>query len=276
MEWLNNITALAATKPTMYIISMLFALIIIASVGWFLFAIIKLVITHFSKVKIGKAELSSEQNNEAFGDIEVSNVTHESISVSNLLNLIIDLPDAAISYHSKMNEIKHQLINDQIANFQSELRKYRKNIRQLYCEELKIEISSDKERLFSYWFSSLFVDIDTEINSILVRNGLNEKTAEQLEDIVRKLYEETYAIIMEGIENAPPFISSRNELRNIINDKKNDYRKYLEESLNHARKLRIEAESKFQKVKDEYNSARIEIIARDCPSYLEQIKDGVK
>lgn len=274
MEWLNNVTALAATNPVMYILTMIFVLIVIASVGSFLFASIKFIFTHFSKVKIGKAELSTDKDGATSTD-GLSD-SQGAVSVSSLLNLIIDLPDAAISYHNKLNDIKHQLINDQVANFQSELRKYRKNIRQLYCEELKVEIGSDTERLFNYWFSSLFSDIDAEIDLILARNGLNEKTAEQLEDIVRGLYEESYTIIMDGIENAPPFISAPSKLRTIVADKKNDYRKNLEESVNYARKLRIEAESKFQKIKDEYNSARLEIITRDCPSYLEQIKDAVK
>lgn len=275
MEWLNNITALASTNPTMYILSMLFMLIILGAASFFIFKIVQVITNKFSSLKIGKAELSS---NEKIGDIEVKDITPQadSLNVSNLLNLIIDLPDAAIAYHNKLNEIKRQLISDQFQNFASELRKYRKNIRAEYCKIIDCEVGSDRERLFFYWFSSLFDEVDDEVNSILIRNGLNEKTAEQLEDTLRKLYEETYTIIMDGIENAPPFILKPTELQALVNDRKNDYRKYLEESLNHARKLRIEAESKFQKAKEDYHNARVEIIGRDFPSYLEQIKDDVK
>lgn len=274
MEWLNSLTSMAETKPVLYLVTMVFVSVIIMTLCFFIYKIIKLISEKISSVKIGKAEVGLRT--ESINNIEVEDITSKKeINMRSLINLIRELPETAIAYNNKINEIKRQLIEDQLQKFKAELRNYKKSIRETYCELINIDLNSDKSKLFSYWFESLFDEVDLEINAVLIRNGLIEKTAEQLEDTLRKLYEESYAVIIEGTENAPSFITNPMGLREIVNDKRNDYKKFLDLSLNHAKKLRVDAEEKFIKAKEDYEKAQFEIIKIDFPEYAERLKENV-
>lgn len=187
--------------------------------------------------------------------------------LTGLINLIIDLPNIAIKKNENIHILKEQLITEQIQDFKARLKSYRLEIRKEYQQLLKVEDFHDNRvRLFTYWFSDLFEDVDDEIMVILKLNGLNEKTADQLEDILTRLYDSTFSKIIEAIDLAPNFIEKPLEVRHILERTKSKYREALQSSLNHAKKLRIEYQGKFDKINEEYYVNRDSIIARDFPN----------
>ena len=187
--------------------------------------------------------------------------------LTGLINLIIDLPEIAIRKSESIHSLKEQLIEEQKQDFKARLKSYRLEIRKEFQQFLGVEDSHDNRiRLFAYWFSDLFEDIDDEILVILKLNGLNEKTADQLEDTLTRLYDTTFSKIIEAVDLAPKFIEQPLELRKILERTKSRYREALQSSLNHAKKLRIEYQSKFDKINEEYSANRDLIIARDFPN----------
>jgi flagellin-specific chaperone FliS len=187
--------------------------------------------------------------------------------LTGLINLIIDLPDIAIKKNESLHFLKEQLITEQIQDFKARLKSYRVDIRKEYQELLGIEDFHDNRvRLFAYWFSDLFEDVDDEIMVILKLNGLNEKTADQLEDTLTRLYDTTFSKIIEATDLAPKFIEQPAEVRKILERTKSKYREALQSSLNHAKKLRIEYQGKFDRINEEYSANRDLIIARDFPN----------
>lgn len=187
--------------------------------------------------------------------------------LTGLINLIIDLPDIAIKKNESLHFLKEQLITEQIQDFKARLKSYRVDIRKEYQELLGIEDFHDNRvRLFAYWFSDLFEDVDDEIMVILKLNGLNEKTADQLEDTLTRLYDTTFSKIIEATDLAPKFIERPAEVRKILERTKSKYREALQSSLNHAKKLRIEYQGKFDRINEEYSANRDLIIARDFPN----------
>ncbi len=187
--------------------------------------------------------------------------------LTGLINLIIDLPDIAIKKNESIHFLKEQLITEQIQDFKARLKSYRVDIRKEYQELLGVEDFHDNRvRLFAYWFSDLFEDVDDEIMVILKLNGLNEKTADQLEDTLTRLYDTTFSKIIEATDLAPKFIEHPAEVRKILERTKSKYREALQSSLNHAKKLRIEYQGKFDRINEEYSANRDLIIARDFPN----------
>lgn len=187
--------------------------------------------------------------------------------LTGLINLIIDLPEIAIRKSESIHSLKEQLIEEQKQDFKARLKSYRLEIRKEFQQLLGVEDSHDNRiRLFAYWFSDLFEDIDDEILVILKLNGLNEKTADQLEDTLTRLYDTTFSKIIEAVDLAPKFIEQPLELRKILERTKSRYREALQSSLNHAKKLRIEYQGKFDKINEEYSTNRDLIIARDFPN----------
>ena len=187
--------------------------------------------------------------------------------LTGLINLIIDLPEIAIRKSESIHSLKEQLIEEQKQDFKARLKSYRLEIRKEFQQLLGVEDSHDNRiRLFAYWFSDLFEDIDDEILVILKLNGLNEKTADQLEDTLTRLYDTTFSKIIESVDLAPKFIEQPLELRKILERTKSRYREALQSSLNHAKKLRIEYQIKFDKINEEYSANRDLIIARDFPN----------
>lgn len=187
--------------------------------------------------------------------------------LTGLINLIIDLPEIAIRKSESIHSLKEQLIEEQKQDFKARLKSYRLEIRKEFQQLLGVEDFHDNRiRLFAYWFSDLFEDIDDEILVILKLNGLNEKTADQLEDTLTRLYDTTFSKIIEAVDLAPKFIEQPLELRKILERTKSRYREALQSSLNHAKKLRIEYQGKFDKINEEYSANRDLIIARDFPN----------
>lgn len=187
--------------------------------------------------------------------------------LTGLINLIIDLPEIAIRKSESIHSLKEQLIEEQKQDFKARLKSYRLEIRKEFQQLLGVEDFHDNRiRLFTYWFSDLFEDINDEILVILKLNGLNEKTADQLEDTLTRLYDTTFSKIIEAVDLAPKFIEQPLELRKILERTKSRYREALQSSLNHAKKLRIEYQSKFDKINEEYSANRDLIIARDFPN----------
>lgn len=187
--------------------------------------------------------------------------------LTGLINLIIDLPEIAIRKSESIHSLKEQLIEEQKQDFKARLKSYRLEIRKEFQQLLGVEDFHDNRiRLFTYWFSDLFEDINDEILVILKLNGLNEKTADQLEDTLTRLYDTTFSKIIEAVDLAPKFIEQPLELRKILERTKSRYREALQSSLSHAKKLRIEYQSKFDKINEEYSANRDLIIARDFPN----------
>lgn len=278
---MSNLISFIENKPVlfMFIFIALIALVVFLSIG-----IYKLVNKLLNKdVDLNrngfKFQNNSSKNSDYDKQIESPGAfISSSQELTGLINLIIDLPDIAIRKNESIHFLKEQLITEQKQDFKARLKSYRIEIRKEYQELLGVEDYHDNRvRLFAYWFSDLFEDVDDEIVVILKLNGLNEKSADQLEDTLTRLYDSTFSKIMEAIDLAPKFIEKPAEVRKILERTKSKYREALQSSLNHAKKLRIEYQSKFDKIDAEYASNRDSIISRDFPNIdLGAIKENVK
>lgn len=278
---MSNLISFIENKPVlfMFIFIALIALVVFLSIG-----IYKLVNKLLNKdVDLNrngfKFQNNSSKNSDYDKQIESPGAfISSSQELTGLINLIIDLPDIAIRKNESIHFLKEQLITEQKQDFKARLKSYRIEIRKEYQELLGVEDYHDNRvRLFAYWFSDLFEDVDDEIVVILKLNGLNEKSADQLEDTLTRLYDSTFSKIMEAIDLAPKFIEKPAEVRKILERTKSKYREALQSSLNHAKKLRIEYQSKFDKIDAEYTSNRDSIISRDFPNIdLGAIKENVK
>lgn len=278
---MSNLISFIENKPVlfMFIFIALIALVVFLSIG-----IYKLVNKLLNKdVDLNrngfKFQNNSSKNSDYDKQIESPGAfISSSQELTGLINLIIDLPDIAIRKNESIHFLKEQLITEQKQDFKARLKSYRIEIRKEYQELLGVEDYHDNRvRLFAYWFSDLFEDVDDEIVVILKLNGLNEKSADQLEDTLTRLYDSTFSKIMEAIDLAPKFIEKPAEVRKILERTKSKYREALQSSLNHAKKLRIEYQSKFDKIDAEYVSNRDSIISRDFPNIdLGAIKENVK
>jgi hypothetical protein len=268
----SDLVSFIERKPVLFIFIfiVIIALVIFLSIG-----IYRLVDKLLNKdVNVGKdgIGLNGGTNNNNDDEIErqidaPSFYVSSSQELTGLINLIIDLPNIAIKKNENIHILKDQLITEQIQDFKARLKSYRLEIRKEYQQLLKVEDFHDNRvRLFTYWFSDLFEDVDDEIMVILKLNGLNEKTADQLEDTLTRLYDSTFSKIIEAIDLAPNFIEKPLEVRHILERTKSKYREALQSSLNHAKKLRIEYQGKFDRINEEYYVNRDSIIARDFPN----------
>jgi hypothetical protein len=268
----SDLVSFIERKPVLFIFIfiVIIALVIFLSIG-----IYRLVDKLLNKdVNVGKdgIGLNGGTNNNNDDEIErqidaPSFYVSSSQELTGLINLIIDSPNIAIKKNENIHILKDQLITEQIQDFKARLKSYRLEIRKEYQQLLKVEDFHDNRvRLSTYWFSDLFEDVDDEIMVILKLNGLNEKTADQLEDTLTRLYDSTFSKIIEAIDLAPNFIEKPLEVRHILERTKSKYREALQSSLNHAKKLRIEYQGKFDRINEEYYVNRDSIIARDFPN----------
>lgn len=267
----SDLVSFIERKPVLFIFIfiVIIALVIFLSIG-----IYRLVDKLLNKdVNVGKDGIglnggTNNNDDEIERQIDApSFYVSSSQELTGLINLIIDLPNIAIKKNENIHILKEQLITEQIQDFKARLKSYRVEIRKEYQQLLKVEDFHDNRvRLFTYWFSDLFEDVDDEIMVILKLNGLNEKTADQLEDTLTRLYDSTFSKIIEAIDLAPNFIEKPLEVRHILERTKSKYREALQSSLNHAKKLRIEYQGKFDRINEEYYVNRDSIIARDFPN----------
>lgn len=269
---LSDLVSFIERKPVLFIFIfiVIIALVIFLSIG-----IYRLVDKLLNKdVNVGKNGIGLNGGTNDNNDDEIEKqidspafYVSSSHELTGLINLIIDLPNIAIKKNENIHILKEQLITEQIQDFKARLKSYRVEIRKEYQQLLKVEDFHDNRvRLFTYWFSDLFEDIDDEILVILKINGLNEKTADQLEDTLTRLYDSTFSKIVEAIDLAPNFIEKPAEVRKILERTKSKYREALQSSLNHAKKLRIEYQGKFDRINEEYSTNRDLIISRDFPN----------
>jgi hypothetical protein len=267
----SDLVSFIERKPVLFIFIfiVIIALVIFLSIG-----IYRLVDKLLNKdVNVGKDGIglnggTNNNDDEIERQIDApSFYVSSSQELTGLINLIIDLPNIAIKKNENIHILKEQLITEQIQDFKARLKSYRVEIRKEYQQLLKVEDFHDNRvRLFTYWFSDLFEDVNDEIMVILKLNGLNEKTADQLEDTLTRLYDSTFSKIIEAIDLAPNFIEKPLEVRHILERTKSKYREALQSSLNHAKKLRIEYQGKFDRINEEYYVNRDSIIARDFPN----------
>lgn len=267
----SDLVSFIERKPVLFIFIfiVIIALVIFLSIG-----IYRLVDKLLNKdVNVGKNGIglnggTNNNDDEIERQIDApSFYVSSSQELTGLINLIIDLPNIAIKKNENIHILKEQLITEQIQDFKARLKSYRLEIRKEYQQLLKVEDFHDNRvRLFTYWFSDLFEDVNDEIMVILKLNGLNEKTADQLEDTLTRLYDSTFSKIIEAIDLAPNFIEKPLEVRHILERTKSKYREALQSSLNHAKKLRIEYQGKFDRINEEYYVNRDSIIARDFPN----------
>lgn len=267
----SDLVSFIERKPVLFIFIfiVIIALVIFLSIG-----IYRLVDKLLNKdVNVGKDGIglnggTNNNDDEIEKQIDApSFYVSSSQELTGLINLIIDLPNIAIKKNENIHILKEQLITEQIQDFKARLKSYRVEIRKEYQQLLKVEDFHDNRvRLFTYWFSDLFEDVDDEIMVILKLNGLNEKTADQLEDTLTRLYDSTFSKIIEAIDLAPNFIEKPLEVRHILERTKSKYREALQSSLNHAKKLRIEYQGKFDRINEEYYVNRDSIIVRDFPN----------
>lgn len=259
---MSDIVQMIDSKPVLFlfVFIVLVALIIFLAIG-----IYKLIVKLSAKgIKSKYIEIPGDSSPEKIEEVKPLSTAQD---ITGLINLIIDLPDIAIKKNESLHSLKEQLITEQKQDFCSRLKSYRVDIRNAYQELIGADdIHDNRVRLFNYWFSDLFEDVDDEILVILRLNGLNEKSAEQLEDTLTRLYDSTFSRIMEAIDSAPKFIDKPLEVRKLLERTKSKYREALQSSLNHAKKLRIEYQSKFDKVEEDYIKNREAIIARDFPN----------
>lgn len=269
---LSDLVSFIERKPVLFIFIfiVIIALVIFLSIG-----IYRLVDKLLNKdVNVGKNGIGLNGGTNDNNDDEIEKqidspafYVSSSHELTGLINLIIDLPNIAIKKNENIHILKEQLITEQIQDFKARLKSYRVEIRKEYQQLLKVEDFHDNRvRLFTYWFSDLFEDIDDEILVILKINGLNEKTADQLEDTLTRLYDSTFSKIVEAVDLAPNFIEKPAEVRKILERTKSKYREALQSSLNHAKKLRIEYQGKFDRINEEYSTNRDLIISRDFPN----------
>lgn len=268
----SELVSFIEKKPVLFIFIfiIIIALVIFLSIG-----IYRLVDKLLNKdVNVGKNGIGLNGGAKNSNDDEIerqidspSFYVSSSHELTGLINLIIDLPNIAIKKNENIHILKEQLITEQIQDFKARLKSYRVDIRKEYQQLLGVEDFHDNRvRLFTYWFSDLFEDVEDEILVILKINGLNEKTADQLEDTLTRLYDSTFSKIIEAIDLAPNFIERPAEVRRILEKTKSRYREALQSSLNHAKKLRIEYQGKFDRINEEYSANRDLIIARDFPN----------
>lgn len=267
----SDLVSFIERKPVLFIFIfiIIIALVIFLSIG-----IYRLVDKLLNKdVNVGKNGIGlngGTNNNDDEIERQIDSpafYVSSSHELTGLINLIIDLPNIAIKKNENIHILKEQLITEQIQDFKARLKSYRLEIRKEYQQLLKVEDFHDNRvRLFTYWFSDLFEDVNDEIMVILKINGLNEKTADQLEDTLTRLYDSTFSKIMEAVDLAPNFIEKPLEVRHILERTKSKYREALQSSLNHAKKLRIEYQGRFDRINEEYSTNRDLIISRDFPN----------
>lgn len=200
-------------------------------------------------------------------NIRVVNDPEQTFSDENLVTLIYEMQALFDEYYDRKRDIKQRAINDQTKKFDSERLTFIFIVQEKYLAGLsKSENSNSYNMLFHYWFLTCFNESDEEIKDILDRNHLKEKTADEYTDIINQLFDTTYSQILSHIETAPNFIINHMLLKSIFAGFKNEYREYLDHSLQNAKKISEKAAEDRRLVEEEFNSKKSEIVHRTFPT----------
>ena len=225
------------------------------------------------KFKVGKdgIEFENDRNNSPTAlldnNIKVINDPVQTFSDESLVTLIYEMQALFDEYYDRKRDIKLQAIADQLKKFDSERKTFILHVQDKYLASLsKSENYNSYSMLFQYWFITCFSESDEEIRDILNRNHLKEKTADEYTDIINQLFDTTYSQILSHIETAPNFIISHTLLKSIFVGFKNEYREYLDHSLQNAKKVSEKAAEDRRLVEEEFNAKKSDIVHRTFPT----------
>ena len=225
------------------------------------------------KFKVGKdgIEFENDRNNSPTAlldnNIKVINDPEQTFSDESLVTLIYEMQALFDEYYDRKRDIKLQAIADQLKKFDSERKTFMFLVQDKYLASLsKSENYNSYNMLFHYWFVTCFSESDEEIRDILNRNHLKEKTADEYTDIINQLFDTTYSQILSHIETAPNFIISHTLLKSIFVGFKNEYREYLDHSLQNAKKVSEKAAEDRRLVEEEFNAKKSDIVHRTFPT----------
>lgn len=225
------------------------------------------------KFKVGKdgIEFENDRNNSPTAlldnNIKVINEPGQTFSDESLVTLIYEMQALFDEYYDRKRDIKLQAIADQLKKFDSERKTFMFLVQDKYLASLsKSENYNSYNMLFHYWFKTCFSESDEEIRDILNRNHLKEKTADEYTDIINQLFDTTYSQILSHIETAPNFIISHTLLKSIFVGFKNEYREYLDHSLQNAKKVSEKAAEDRRLVEEEFNAKKSDIVHRTFPT----------
>lgn len=203
------------------------------------------------------------------GGIVVEEVTEENSNSQpnqeTLITLICESQTNFMVHYDKMRELREQLLDDQKKKFKTELRKYVNTIKDKYFNLIKEDIYTTYGTLFSYWFDTVFDITQDDIEIILKRNHLKFKTSEEFEDVIRQCYDSTFGEVLDSVNKAPEFIKEKKKLRELIIVEKNQYRSYLDTSLQYAKKLSCDTALKFESEAKEFKENQRNIVQRTFP-----------
>lgn len=225
------------------------------------------------KLKVGKdgIEFENDRSNNPTAlldnNIKVINDPVQTFSDESLVTLIYEMQALFDEYYDRKRDIKLQAIADQLKKFDSERKTFMFLVQDKYLASLsKSENYNSYNMLFHYWFITCFSESDEEIRDILNRNHLKEKTADEYTDIINQLFDTTYSQILSHIETAPNFIISHTLLKSIFVGFKNEYREYLDHSLQNAKKVSEKAAEDRRLVEEEFNAKKSDIVHRTFPT----------
>lgn len=225
------------------------------------------------KFKVGKdgIEFENDRSNNPTAlldnNIKVINDPVQTFSDESLVTLIYEMQALFDEYYDRKRDIKLQAIADQLKKFDSERKTFMFLVQDKYLASLsKSENYNSYNMLFHYWFITCFSESDEEIRDILNRNHLKEKTADEYTDIINQLFDTTYSQILSHIETAPNFIISHTLLKSIFVGFKNEYREYLDHSLQNAKKVSEKAAEDRRLVEEEFNAKKSDIVHRTFPT----------
>ena len=188
-------------------------------------------------------------------------------SEESLVTLIYELQNLCNEYYDKKRDIKLQAMTDQLKKFNSERLTFIILIQEKYLASLPKSANTDSyTMLFHYWFKTCFADTEDEIRDILQRNHLKDKTSDEYTDIINQLFDTTYGQVLTGVESAPGFIIDPKTLKTIIAEHRNEYRDYLDHSLQNAKKISEKAADDRKNIDNEFRTKRSEVIKRTFPA----------
>lgn len=233
-------------------------------------------IVNHKKLKFGKdgIEVASESSNnpEAIetlenGTIKVSEDQGQAFSDESLVTLIYEMQELFDDYYERKRDLKLQAMTDQLKKFDSERMTFIFLVQEKYLTSLsKSENSNSYSMLFHYWFLTCFNETNEEIRAILQRNHLKEKTADEYADIVNQLFDTTYSLMLTHVETAPNFIINHNLLKSVIVGFRNEYREYLDHSLQNAKKISEKAAEDRRLLEEEFNAKKSDVVHRTFPT----------
>lgn len=256
-------------SPNMYLVTLLVVVVGLLMILYTVYKVILLLVNLIGKkkLKLGKDGVQFEDIGNPVGS--GTELYHsKNVSEENLVTLIIELQDNFTEYSEKVRDIKMQTIEDQLKKFRSELKSYIVYIEEKYLSSLekKEKIDVSYSMLFKYWFETCFDSTQYDIRQILDRNHLKYKTTDEYTDIINQLYDTTYGELISEIENAPAYIKDAIGLKNVVNENRNLYRDYIDNSLQTAKKLSECASEKSSNLYNSFVAYRMDIIKRTFPT----------